>query len=273
MVVTNQPVVAAGFAAAVQGLGDIEMLVASPGDPALPKAIASARPEIVLIDFVPEECFRLLLDLRDLAPGCRTILWVRKVSAEIAYQALNVGVSGIIRTTESLLKLERCLRAVSRGESWFDDESKAGFFEARTVGLTPREAQLVILVAQGLKNKEIAAEAGVSEATVRIYLSAIFRKLGVKDRYELAIHGIENMLALRSVGSSHPTVLPQQRPGRRALFLQRPKSLATAAGSQIQETTPQFGSLSTDWSENATPRAGASGIRVSARSRAGRSPL
>jgi two-component system, NarL family, nitrate/nitrite response regulator NarL len=242
MVVTNQPVVAAGFAAAVKALGDIEIMVASPGDAGLPKTIASANPEILLIDFVPEECFRLLLELRDLAPGCRTVLWVRKVSAEIAYQALNLGVSGIIRTTESLLALEQCLRAVSRGDSWFDDESKAGFFEARTVGLTPREAQLVILVAQGLKNKEIATEAGVSEATVRIYLSAIFRKLGVKDRYELAIHGMQNMLALWSVGSSQPTVLPQQRPGRRVLFMERPKSLATAAGSRIQERIPHRGS-------------------------------
>jgi two-component system, NarL family, nitrate/nitrite response regulator NarL len=243
MVVTNQPVVAAGFAAAVKALGGIEMLTGSPDDPALPKVIAAANPEIVLIDFVPEECFRLLLELRDLAPHCRTVLWVRKVSAEIAYQALNLGVSGILRTTESLLALERCLRAVSRGDSWFDDESKAAFFEARTVGLTPREAQLVILVAQGLKNKEIAAEAGVSEATVRIYLSAIFRKLKVKDRYELAIHGLQNMLALRSIGSSQPTVLPQQRPGRRVLFMERPKSPAPAAESQIEEEIPHRGSI------------------------------
>jgi two-component system, NarL family, nitrate/nitrite response regulator NarL len=243
MVVTNQPVVAAGFAAALKALGGIEMLAGSPDDPALPKAIAAANPEIVLIDFVPEECFRLLLELRDLAPGCRTVLWVRKVSAEIAYQALNLGVNGIIRTTEDLLALDRCLRAVSRGDSWFDDESKAGFFKARTVGLTPREAQLVILVAQGLKNKEIAAEAGVSEATVRIYLSAIFRKLGVKDRYELAIHGIENMLALRSVGSLQPKVLPQQRPGRRVLFMERPKSPATDAESRTQEEVPHRGTI------------------------------
>jgi DNA-binding NarL/FixJ family response regulator len=219
-IITSQPVMAAGLEAALTAMPDIEARVASPGDPALPDTIAAASPEILLIDFVPEESFGLLLMLRQRFPACRIVLWTRKVSAQIAYQALNLGVHGIVRTSESLQVLEQCLRAVGRGDFWFDEQSKEGFFEARLMGLTARETHLIILVAQGRKNKEIAAASGISEATVRIYLSAIFRKLGVKDRYELAIHGMQNMLIGQSLDGFQTAVFPRAKRERGALFLE-----------------------------------------------------
>jgi DNA-binding CsgD family transcriptional regulator len=65
--------------------------------------------------------------------------------------------------------------------------------------LTPREGQLVSLVADGLKNKEIAEELCISEGTVRVYMSTLFRKLGVKDRYELALYGLKNMAGRHTI--------------------------------------------------------------------------
>jgi DNA-binding CsgD family transcriptional regulator len=61
------------------------------------------------------------------------------------------------------------------------------------VALTQREGQLVSLLSQGLKNKEIATTLMISEGTVKVYLSRLFQKVGVKDRFELALFGLKNL--------------------------------------------------------------------------------
>jgi DNA-binding CsgD family transcriptional regulator len=71
------------------------------------------------------------------------------------------------------------------------------FIRAKTINLTLREGQLVTLLAQGMKNKEIATALYLSEGTVKVYLSRLFQKTGAKDRFELALHGVKN-LALES---------------------------------------------------------------------------
>jgi len=62
----------------------------------------------------------------------------------------------------------------------------------KPVTLTPRESQLVTLLSGGLKNKEIAAELGLTVGTVKVYLAHLFHKSGAKDRFELAVQGIKN---------------------------------------------------------------------------------
>ena len=64
---------------------------------------------------------------------------------------------------------------------------------ARRYALTRREGQLVTLLSQGLKNKEITTALGISEGTVKVCLSRLFQKLGVKDRFELALYGLKNL--------------------------------------------------------------------------------
>jgi DNA-binding CsgD family transcriptional regulator len=69
------------------------------------------------------------------------------------------------------------------------------------IPLTRREGQLVMLLSQGLKNKEISAALSISEGTVKVYLSRLFQKVGAKDRFELALYGLRNF---RSMGSVPP---------------------------------------------------------------------
>jgi DNA-binding NarL/FixJ family response regulator len=84
---------------------------------------------------------------------------------------------------------------------------------ARTTPLTQREAQLLILLTDGLKNKEIAQALGITEGTVKGYLSRLFQKVGVKDRFELALFGLKH----------HPTV---QVPARLVVVARRAGSSA-----------------------------------------------
>jgi DNA-binding NarL/FixJ family response regulator len=108
---------------------------------------------------------------------------------------MGLGVRGIVRKTLPAETLIECLRKVHQGELWFEKSLTDSMLSARKVTLTRREGQLVTLLSQGLKNKEIATVLCVSENTVKVYLSRLFQKVGVKDRFELALYGLRNVAA------------------------------------------------------------------------------
>jgi DNA-binding CsgD family transcriptional regulator len=89
------------------------------------------------------------------------------------------------------------------------------------VSLTQREGQLVTLLSQGLKNKEIATTLMISEGTVKVYLSRLFQKVGVKDRFELALFGLKNLTSGHASGADKGERTGKV-PGLRSLVLERP---------------------------------------------------
>ena len=115
----------------------------------------------------------------------------------------------------------KCLQKVQAGELWFEKALTDSFLCARRVALTQREGQLVSLLSQGLKNKEIATTLMISEGTVKVYLSRLFQKVGVKDRFELALFGLKNLttgqLPVGEKGQRASAI-----PGLRSLVLDRP---------------------------------------------------
>jgi DNA-binding NarL/FixJ family response regulator len=121
--------------------------------------------------------------------------------------------------------LVRCLTRVHEGDLWFDKELTDSFMSARRYSLTRREGQLVSLLSQGLKNKEIATALTISEGPVKVYLSRLFQKLGVKDRFELALFGLKNLTQVGSLesnsdGSVKSNAAPIWQPPR-SFFVER----------------------------------------------------
>jgi two-component system nitrate/nitrite response regulator NarP len=113
-------------------------------------------------------------------------------------EAKSTGVSGMVLKSSDPALIIECLDRVSRGSQWIDPELAVRVRElADTFGssgrpaLAPRERQLVRFVRQGLRNREIAKQLGVTEGTVKVYLHAVFDKLGVSNRTELAIRADE----------------------------------------------------------------------------------
>jgi two-component system nitrate/nitrite response regulator NarP len=103
---------------------------------------------------------------------------------------------GMVLKTSDPTHLLECMDAVVAGKKWIDPELARQTSHAReralsTPSLTPRERDLVDLVRQGLRNRDIAAELGVTEGTVKVYLHGIFEKLGVDNRTELAMRAAE----------------------------------------------------------------------------------
>jgi len=153
----------------------------------------AARPDLLLIDLTADITFGVLLELQERLPASRMVLWVRAISTELAFQAIEHGIRGILRKTLSEDTLLKCLSLVAQGGLWFEESLRSGVQAARAITLTKRESQLVGLLSQGLKNKELASMLIISEGTVKVYLSRLFKKLGVKDRFELALYGLKNL--------------------------------------------------------------------------------
>ena len=114
---------------------------------------------------------------------------------EYIVKALNIGAKGYI-LKQDFNGIEPALQAVMNGQRVFGDTvmnklpeliSGKERFDYASLGLTDKEWELTTLVAQGMSNKEIAAEMYLSEGTVRNYLSQILEKLDLRDRTQLAI--------------------------------------------------------------------------------------
>jgi DNA-binding CsgD family transcriptional regulator len=147
---------------------------------------------------------------------------------------MGLGVRGILRKTLPTDLQVKCLQKVQAGELWFEKALTDSFLCARRVALTQREGQLVSLLSQGLKNKEIATTLMISEGTVKVYLSRLFQKVGVKDRFELALFGLKNLTTGQLPGGEKGARQPGAMPGLRSLVLERP--------STQQHEPPRFSS-------------------------------
>jgi DNA-binding NarL/FixJ family response regulator len=129
---------------------------------------------------------------------CRTVLLTATISDEDVLEAVKLGAHGVVLKEASPESLIECVRRVSRGETCLDDPliAKARSQNARreatmravTEVLTPREIDIVRMIAQGLRNKAIADRLSISEGTVKIHLHNVYEKLQIDGRLALMLY-------------------------------------------------------------------------------------
>jgi len=157
--------------------------------------IRQRNPDVLLIDQSAglKTVFQFLSDVKSTSPQCQPVLWVNDLAEIDCFRALQLGARGILKKTMPIDSVVECLRSVGRGNVWIESslsESVSGSFDRRsTPRLTPREKEIVHHVCGGMKNKEIAEALDITAGTVKVHLMHIFEKTGVKDRFELAVHG------------------------------------------------------------------------------------
>jgi two-component system nitrate/nitrite response regulator NarL len=196
VVCDTQPITAEGLRTLLTAAGDLEFL-ASLNSLEMATQLVSARPpDLVIVD--KGFGMRIVLDwihdlkLADAAPA--VVVWGVSMTEAEALRLLQAGAKGIVRKTADLDNILACLRTVASGRSWMED---CAFRDAARQEryprseLTPREHQVLEMVEQGFKNKEIALELGIRPGTVKIHLKHIFEKTGVRGRYGLAINGLK----------------------------------------------------------------------------------
>lgn len=217
---SDEPIQAKGLESVLRQAETFDLLPTCSTVACLMEQMASGAPDLILMDLTAEITFAVLSEMKNAMMNCKIVLWVNSISTELAFQAMGLGVRGILRKTLPTDLQVKCLQKVQAGELWFEKALTDSFLCARRVALTQREGQLVSLLSQGLKNKEIATTLMISEGTVKVYLSRLFQKVGVKDRFELALFGLKNLTTgqLPEKNSRVPSAMP----GLRSLVLERP---------------------------------------------------
>jgi len=169
------------------------------GDAAL-REIDRLRPDILLLDLqMPGgNGMDVLRRIRAGKSKLRVILLTAAIDDSALLEAKALKVEGMVMKNSDPAFLLDCLDHVRHGRGWIDPElgerarQLAGTLaDGGRATLAPRERQLIGFVRQGLRNREIAGELGVTEGTIKVYLHALFEKLGVSNRTELAIRADE----------------------------------------------------------------------------------
>ena len=172
---------------------------AGTGEAALAQ-VERLRPDILLLDLQRPggSGMEVLRRLRAGTTNLRVVLLTAAIDDSALLEAKSLKVEGIVLKNSDPAYLLDCLDRVRHGRSWFDPELDqrarqlaATLPSANQAPLAPRERQLIGFVRTGLRNRDIAEQLGVTEGTVKTYLHAIFKKLGVNTRTELAIRADE----------------------------------------------------------------------------------
>ncbi len=191
-VFAQEPVLAVGLERILASEPEIRVVSSCSNFEDFISFVQKGAPDVLLVDLVPEFNMGHIHRLRGCTPQPKLILWAHSVSLEEAHHASQLGVRGILPKRSSVDLTIRCIRKVGEGELWFDRDLMNSLLNYRTVRLSPRESQLLELVSQGMSNKQIASALMISEGTVKVYFSKLFRKVGVTDRFELALYGLEH---------------------------------------------------------------------------------
>ena len=162
--------------------------------------------DIVLVPGTHGSDLRLLRWLHLVHPGIAAILLVDSCDRQFVVDAFRAGAKGVFQFNQAPFRLLcKCVNSVSHGQIWMNTEHMHYVLDAlsevaalRVVNatgsalLTSREEQVVALVAEGLSNREIAGELGLSEHTIKKHLLRIFDKLGMSTRVELVLYAVSH---------------------------------------------------------------------------------
>jgi two-component system nitrate/nitrite response regulator NarL len=168
--------------------------------------VAALQPDVLLLDLLmPGTSYvEVLQAVSVTASATRSLLLTASIEPDEVVKALGAGARGIVLKNAASLLLMKAIRAVHAGEYWVAREdigSLVGTFRGQATapppqpfGLTRRELEIVVTVATGSTNREIAQRFSLSEETVKHHLTKIFSKVGVANRVELALFAINEQL-------------------------------------------------------------------------------
>lgn len=200
VLVDDHPIILHGLQRLFEQEADIEVVRTCIKIDEAVEAVRSTQPDVLVLDLKMQDGHGLDV-LRALAAdgrSCRTVILTAAMRDDELAEAMELGVAGIVLKESPPASLIDCVRDVHRGERRVDVEALARAANAgrprslplpgeRMPALTPRETEIVRLVAQGLRNKELAQRLSITEGTVKIHLHNIYDKLGVDGRLELVL--------------------------------------------------------------------------------------
>ncbi len=195
LIADDHPLIRSGVTNVLSLGGYPDVVSAADGEAAL-AAIDEHRPDIAILDVrMPKATgIDVLRALHEGGSPVRVIVLTADILDDQLLDALRYGARGILFKDGAEDRLLDCIRQVCAGERYIDSELTERALAASIrpkrdalATLTPRERELSLLVAKGLRNREIAERMAVTEGTVKVYLNTVYTKLGLVNRTALAL--------------------------------------------------------------------------------------
>jgi DNA-binding NarL/FixJ family response regulator len=205
MIADNHSLVREGLVHLLEYDGNFEVIAeASDGLDCLEK-LKEVTPDVLLLDInMPGKTgIEVLQELKDNRSKVRVLILTVHNEVEYLMKAIEIGVDGYILKDTKSSELKRAIISIYNGETYLQPSLipsmnnrliNRDIDEAKIKSLTKRELEVLITVASGMSNKEIAANLHISERTVKNHISNIFKKIEVADRTQAAVFAIKNNL-------------------------------------------------------------------------------
>lgn len=202
MVIDDHEVVRHGLAAFLDGEADIELVGDADGGKGALEMLpmldsVSLLPHVVLMDLqmTPMDGVETTRRIRELYEDIRVVVLTSYSDDDRVSRALRAGAVGYLLKDANVDEIAIAVRAAHRGELQLDsviakrlvNSMQSGAHDPEPAALTPRESDVLRLLAEGYANKKIAAELGISERTARTHVSNILAKLGLSSRTQAAL--------------------------------------------------------------------------------------
>jgi DNA-binding NarL/FixJ family response regulator len=201
--IDDHPLVREALNMLADSAGDLRVVGSSESASAAIEPLQRLSPDLVLldIDLGHEDGLEWLPRVAAAAPGARILILTALREPARDEEALRAGARGLVLKSAPPETLLQAIRGVATGALWFDTSALAHAPGAsRSSGgigssLTAREREIVSLIAEGLRNDEIARRLGITPKTVKNHLTALFEKVGVSSRLELVVYAYQHRLA------------------------------------------------------------------------------
>lgn len=196
----DHPIILSGLEQLFRLEGDFEVVArCTDGEQAI-RAVLAHRPDILVLDLgMPvKDGLTVLREMKAADVPTRAVVLTASLDEDDLLEAVQLGARGFLLKGLAPELVVKCVRKVHAGEQWLErgllvratekvSRREAGAREAGKV-LTPRELEIVRMVALGLRNKAIAEALSITEGTVKIHLHNIYEKLGVDGRLALVLY-------------------------------------------------------------------------------------
>jgi two-component system, NarL family, response regulator len=197
LIVDDHPVIRAGLRSMLGTQAELEVVgSAASGEEALSK-LSQTQPDVLLLDLRMHGMsgVETLLAMRRRADDARVIILTSFETDEDIYRAVQAGAQGYLLKDTGLKEMVEAIRTVHAGKKYIprDIASRLAERMMRT-DLTPREIEILKLLAKGPTNKQIGHALGISENTVKNHVNSVIEKLEVSDRTEAATTAIQRGL-------------------------------------------------------------------------------
>jgi two-component system, NarL family, nitrate/nitrite response regulator NarL len=195
--------------ALLKATGDVVVVGEATGASDLMKVIDAHHPDVVLItlDAGGERELALLQQLPKVAERARTLVLTSDVDVDLHARVIELGAMGVVLKTHSAQQLLKAVQKIHAGELWLDRAEAATIVNrltrkgvdtdpelVRISSLTGRERQIVVLITEGLSNKDISERLYISEATARNHVTSILDKLELTNRFQLVVYAFRRGL-------------------------------------------------------------------------------